>query len=232
MKLEIHHALVMAAGRGMRMRPLTDQIPKAMAPLGESTLISEGIKKLKKQIKNVHITVGYKGAMLASHVIEKDVSSVINTEGKGNSWWIYNSLIKELDEPICMQENDSCLFINEAEGIIADEMDFSSFAQEYNKFGSPACMLVPVKPVLGIDGDFILKDKNNLVLEISRDKISNLYSSGIQIINPKKINEITDNADNFSEVWSQLIKQRQLVCSKKILDKWYSVDNLTQIKEL
>lgn len=221
MKLEIHHALVMAAGRGMRMRPLTDQIPKAMAPLGESTLISEGIKKLKKQIKNVHITVGYKGAMLASHVIEKDVSSVINTEGKGNSWWIYNSLIKELDEPI---------FVLTCDNVI--EMDFSSFAQEYNKFGSPACMLVPVKPVLGIDGDFILKDKNNLVLEISRDKISNLYSSGIQIINPKKINEITDNADNFSEVWSQLIKQRQLVCSKKILDKWYSVDNLTQIKEL
>ena len=221
MKLEIHHALVMAAGRGMRMRPLTDQIPKAMAPLGESTLISEGIKKLKKQIKNVHITVGYKGAMLASHVIEKDVSSVINTEGKGNSWWIYNSLIKELDEPI---------FVLTCDNVI--EMDFSSFTQEYNKFGSPACMLVPVKPVLGIDGDFILKDKNNFVLEISRDKISNLYSSGVQIINPKKINEITDNSDNFSEVWSQLIKKRQLVCSKKILDKWYSVDNLTQISEL
>jgi len=154
-KLEIHHALVMAAGRGMRMRPLTDKIPKAMAPLGESTLISEGIKKLKKQIKNVHITVGYKGAILASHVIEKDVSSVINTEGKGNSWWIYNSLIKELDEPI---------FVLTCDNVI--EMDFSLFAQEYNRFGSPACMLVPVKPVLGIDGDFILKDKNNFVLEI------------------------------------------------------------------
>ena len=220
-KLEIHHALVMAAGRGMRMRPLTDKIPKAMAPLGESTLISEGIKKLKKQIKNVHITVGYKGAILASHVIEKDVSSVINTEGKGNSWWIYNSLIKELDEPI---------FVLTCDNVI--EMDFSLFAQEYNRFGSPACMLVPVKPVLGIDGDFILKDKNNFVLEISRDKISDLYSSGVQIINPKKINEITDNSDNFSEVWSQLIKKRQLVCSKKILDEWYSVDNLAQINEL
>ena len=58
----------MAAGRGLRMRPLTDEIPKAMAPLGESTLISEGIRRLKKEINQVHITVGYKGSMLASHV--------------------------------------------------------------------------------------------------------------------------------------------------------------------
>ena len=220
-KIEINHALIMAAGRGMRMRPLTDKIPKAMAPLGESTLISEGIKKIKKQINNVHITVGYKGAMLASHVIEKDVSSVINTEGKGNSWWIYNSLIKELDQPI---------FVLTCDNVV--EMDFSMFSQEYNRFESPACMLVPVKPISGIEGDFIVKDKNNFVIEISRDKISDIYCSGIQIINPKKINEITDVADTFSEVWSQLIKQREVVCSKKILDKWYSVDNLTQIMEI
>ena len=81
----IEHALVMAAGRGLRMRPLTDEIPKAMAPLGSSTLISEGISRLKKEIENVHITVGYKGSMLASHVIERDVSTVINTEGKENA---------------------------------------------------------------------------------------------------------------------------------------------------
>ena len=92
--LKINHAVVMAAGRGMRMRPLTDSIPKAMAPIGQSTLIANGINKLKNSIENVHITVGYKGAMLSKHVIEKDVSSVINTESKGNAWWVYNSLLK------------------------------------------------------------------------------------------------------------------------------------------
>ena len=109
---EIKHALVMAAGRGLRMRPLTDEIPKAMAPLGESTLISEGIRRLKKEINQVHITVGYKGSMLASHVIEKDVSSVINTEGKGNSWWLYNSLASLIDEPMFVLTCDNVIKIN------------------------------------------------------------------------------------------------------------------------
>ena len=93
----IQHALIMAAGRGMRMMPFTENMPKAMAPLAGTTLIANGIDKLKKRIPNIHITVGYKGSMLASHVIEHDVSSVLNTEGKDNSWWIYNSLMKNLD---------------------------------------------------------------------------------------------------------------------------------------
>lgn len=215
----IKHAVVMAAGRGLRMRPLTDNIPKAMAPVGESTLIAEGIKKLKKHIDNVHITVGYKGAMLASHVIEKDVSSVINTEGKGNSWWIYNTLIKELNEPI---------FVLTCDNII--EMEFSLFADEYIKKGSPACMLVPVRPIEGIQGDFISKDSNNNILKISREIPTELYCSGIQIINPKKVNNITNETENFNDLWNQLIKKDEIFCSDNILKKWLSIDDISQLE--
>ena len=140
---EIEHALVMAAGRGLRMKPLTDELPKAMAPFGESTLISEGINKLKKEINNVHITVGYKGSMLASHVIERDVSTVINTEGKGNAWWLYNSLVSSIDEPIFVLTCDNIIKIN-----------FTSFGNEYFNLNSPACMIIPATPIDNIEGDF------------------------------------------------------------------------------
>ena len=80
MKTEsFEHAIIMAAGRGLRMRPLTDRIPKALAPVNESTLIGGRIESLRSSFKNVYITVGYKGSMLASYVIEKEVSSVFNT---------------------------------------------------------------------------------------------------------------------------------------------------------
>jgi len=214
----INHALVMAAGRGLRMRPLTDSIPKAMAPVGQSTLIAEGIHKLKQHIDNVHITVGYKGAMLARHVIEKDVSSVINTEGKGNAWWVYNTLIKYLNEPI---------FVLTCDNII--DMDFSLFSNEYIDKGSPACMIIPVRPVEGIDGDFIYKDNKSNILEISRKMPTDLYCSGIQVINPKKINNITNTTESFNCLWNELIKKKEIICSNNILEKWLSIDNLTQL---
>ena len=92
---KINHAVIMAAGRGIRMRPLTNNIPKAMAPLKGSTLIAKGIKEIKKYIPNIYITVGHRGPILASHVIEKGVNAVINTSNKGNAWWIFNTLINK-----------------------------------------------------------------------------------------------------------------------------------------
>lgn len=215
----IEHAVVMAAGRGLRMRPLTDKIPKAMAPLGESTLIAEGISRLKKEISHVHITVGYKGSMLASHVIERDVSSVINTEGKGNAWWLYNSLLSLIDEPLFVLTCDNVIKIN-----------FTSFANEYFDLNAPACMIIPAYPNVDVEGDFIFTKNTNSILNFSRHHRSSLISSGIQILNPKKINEITTKADTFDEVWQQLISLEEIKCSRKVLDSWYSVDDLKQLE--
>jgi len=217
----VNHAIIMAAGRGLRMMPLTDRIPKAMAPHGESTLIANGIKRLESYFKHIYITVGYKGAMLSSHVIENNVSAVFNTEGKGNAWWLYNTLIKTIDEPI---------FVLTCDNII--EMDFKLFLEDYSKQGSPACMIIPVKPVEGIEGDYIVKDKNNYVEKFDRENPTELYCSGIQIINPSLVNELTDAKDDFTEVWNQLIDQKQLICSNLVPDDWYSVDNLDQLEKI
>ena len=84
----IKHAIILAAGRGLRLMPLTKKIPKALVKVKNQTLILNGIKKLQKYIENIHITVGYKGSLIAKHVIRHDVRSVINTNNKGNSWWI------------------------------------------------------------------------------------------------------------------------------------------------
>ena len=39
----IKHAIIMAAGRGTRMLPLTSEMPKAMAEINGVSLISNGI---------------------------------------------------------------------------------------------------------------------------------------------------------------------------------------------
>jgi NDP-sugar pyrophosphorylase family protein len=216
----IQHALIMAAGRGMRMMPFTENMPKAMAPLAGTTLIANGIDKLKKRIPNIHITVGYKGSMLASHVIEHDVNSVLNTEGKDNSWWIYNTLMKNLDVPIYVLTCDNVI-----------ELDFDLMEKDYVAAGKPACMVIPVKPIEGLDGDFIFHD-NQRITELSRTKPSEMYCSGIQILNPKKINELTQPADNFYNVWMQLIELKQLYCSNIYPKQWYAVDTVNQLEAI
>jgi NDP-sugar pyrophosphorylase family protein len=217
---KINHAVILAGGRGNRMMPLTECVPKAMAPYNGSTLIAQGIEKIRKHIKNIHITVGYKGAMLAQHVIQHDVSSVFNTEGKSNSWWIYNTLLKNLNEP---------LFVLTCDNIV--ELDFELLESDYYYYGEPACMIVPVRPVAGLDGDYIFHE-NNVVKELNRYKESDIYCSGIQIINPYVINEMTLEGPDFYSVWQQLIDKDQVITSRIYPKRWFSVDTLEQLSEL
>jgi len=199
------------------MMPLTTEIPKPMISFEGSTLIEHGIESIKKHVPNIHITVGYKGAVLAEHVIKIGVSSVFNTEGKGNSWWLYNTLIKYLNEPV---------FVLTCDNVV--EMDFEALAEEYFKCGEPAAVVVPVKPIKGFDGDYIFHE-NNTVTKISRNEVADIYCSGIQILNPVKVNAITKPTESFYEVWEQLIAKQQLYCSSFQPKKWLAIDTVDQL---
>ena len=213
----INHAVILAAGRGVRLMPRTKKIPKAMVKIKNQTLILRGIKRIQKYIRNIHITVGYKGSMLAKHVIENKVNSVINTDKKGNAWWIFNFPFCYINEPIFVLTCDNITNIN-----------FNLIEKDYIKKGKPECFLVPVKPVKDLEGDYIHK-KNFVVTKLSRKSKSDIYCSGIQIINPYKINRIIKNADDFNQVWKKLIFKKKLIVSDVLPKKWFTIDNLKKL---
>lgn len=215
--MKFAHALIMAAGRGTRMVPLTDAMPKPMAPYRGTTLIADGISKLTPHIRSIHVTIGYKKAMLASHVIEHGAASVLNTEGQPNSWWIYNTLMNSLDEPVVVLTADN-----------VTEIDFDEVHAEYVDLGNPHCMLVPVKPVPGLDGDFI-HHADQVVTAVNREQPAETYCSGIQVLNPARIVRSVLEGRDFYDVWRGLIALKQLKVSRKLPKKWFTVDTLEQL---
>jgi|TARA_B110000914_G_scaffold220866_1_gene231652 UDP-N-acetylglucosamine diphosphorylase/glucosamine-1-phosphate N-acetyltransferase len=56
----IEDALILAAGKGTRMWPLTENNPKPLLPIGGLPIIERQIYELKKVgVKNIHILIGY-----------------------------------------------------------------------------------------------------------------------------------------------------------------------------
>ncbi len=220
MSAAFQHALIMAAGRGTRMMPLTADIPKPMAPYLDSTLIADGIRQLRKRIPHIHITVGYKGAMLAEHVIGEGVASVLNTSGHGNAWWIYETLAAAIDGPVLVLTCDNVV-----------ELAFDELEAEYERVGRPSCMVVPVAPVAGLAGDY-LSLEGDVVTALDRDRVSDRYCSGIQVVNPARIAAGTGRHEHFYDVWRDLIGRREVRASRMYTGRWFAVDTVAHLESL
>ena len=65
-------AIILAGGRGERLRPITDKIPKPLIPINKMPLIERTIKYLKKYgINEIIISSGYKSKLIEKFLMEK-----------------------------------------------------------------------------------------------------------------------------------------------------------------
>ncbi|MCG8371434.1 MAG: NTP transferase domain-containing protein, partial [Proteobacteria bacterium] len=62
-------AMILAAGRGERLRPLTDELPKALVEVRGETLLERHLRKLRDAgIGSVVINLGWLGERIADRV--------------------------------------------------------------------------------------------------------------------------------------------------------------------
>ena len=81
----IKQAMILAAGRGKRMMPLTKDIPKSMLKIGNMTLIEDKIVRLTEAgVERIIINTGYLGEYIRDHVGDGSkygINIVISDEG-------------------------------------------------------------------------------------------------------------------------------------------------------
>jgi len=143
------------------------------------------------------------------------VEGFINTKDQDNAYFLFYSIIKHIKEPIIVCPCD-----------ILIELNLEEVYKEYVTFGEPAACLVPVKT--NLDADSIVSRKN-VVSRISRMFSSHTYASGIQILNPYKINELMPTKTNFYDVWNALIEEKQLYVTDTMPTSWKIFDRLTDL---
>lgn len=149
--MKIKTAMILAAGRGERMRPLTDQVPKPLLKVAGESLIEHHIRALAKAgIHDLVINHAYRGEQIEHYLgngEKYDVEIRYSAEGHGKALETGGGIFNALP----LLGNSPFLVVN---ADIWTDYDFSRL-----QFNEAAAHLVLVKnPGHNPQGDFVLQD--------------------------------------------------------------------------
>ena len=204
-KIEV--AVILAAGFGKRLLPITDKIPKPLVKIGSETILEKTIKLIKKlNIKKILINTHYKKDLLKKFLEEKkldvnieifeEIPEILNTGGgianmvmrNENSYFLTlnpDTLWNEsyVDEILNMEK---LFFISNSKNILLVVHKDRSFDQN-------------------IMGDFNLEENN-----LKKVKPLNFIFTGCQIFDKKIFQKYGNKSFSMSEVWNDLLTKNEL----------------------
>lgn len=171
-------AMIMAAGRGQRMRPLTDVAPKPLLEVAGKALLDYHIEALVKAgFKQLVINVAWLGDQIIAHVGDGsrygcDIAISVEEEALESGGGVVKALPLLGDEPFLVTNGD-----------VFCDYDYSLLRSK--SLGQNLAHLVLVEnPGHNLQGDFLLR--NDRVLSGQ----ANYTFSGIRLLSPQLFQDL------------------------------------------
>lgn len=233
-KQKITQAIILAAGFGVRMRPLTLTTPKPLVKLKNKPLIFYILEELKKnKIKKCFINVHYLSLKIKKYI----------DEYKKTNQTMEIIIIKEeviLDtggaiKNIINKDNSQPTIVINADSLIVPFKSISPLSLLIDNFDSKnmdfLLLLDNFKDSIGYHGkgDFSFSNKNN-PSTIIRNMNNGLAYTGWQVLNPNAVNQVINNVFSLNYCYDKAIKEN-LIWGIINTQKWLHIGTIEALNE-
>ena len=207
--MKIKHAMILAAGLGTRMQPLTLKIPKPLLKIGTKSLLERSLALLINHgVDEISINVHHLAEQIEEFILNFDSKVKINISDEKKILLDTGGGIKEGTKNF----NDNPFFVINPDTLWNSkyQQDLKSLEQIYFSKKKPCLLLVNKKLSLdkSFTGDFNIKE--NI---ISKDVKNEFIYTGLQIMNKKTLDLINKKIFSMNELWEKLINKKGLIGS-------------------
>ena len=214
-------ALIMAGGRGERLRPLTDILPKPMLKVGDKPIIETNIDRLINfGITKFYISIRYLGEKIKEYLGDGSFKNIfIEYLHEDNSLGTIGSctLIKNL-------EYDHLLVMNSD---ILTNMDYEDFFNYYKSTRAVMCTAsVPYNVIIPY-GIMNMNEKDFVTSLVEKPTYTYYANAGIYFLNKNLIKKIPKGVVyNATDLMQQLIDNNEKLVQYPILQYWLDIGKL------
>jgi dTDP-glucose pyrophosphorylase/predicted transcriptional regulator len=209
--------VIMAGGLGMRLRPLTEKIPKPMLKVNGKPMLQGIIERFRDLgVEEIYISVNYKAEVIEGYF------------GDGSAWRIKIHYLREKKRlgtagslSLLPKDLHSPFFVVNAD--IITDLDFRAIYQFHRE--QDADLTVAVKKVsYQVPYGTIEVEHGRIVGLSEKPHIKKLVNAGIYILEPRILPEVPENQFfDMTDLIHKLIVQGRLVSSYLISGTWIDV---------
>jgi len=205
--MKVKSALILCAGYGKRLQPITNDTPKSLLKIKNINLLDNTLNFVKSiGINNIKINTFYLGEKIKNFIENKNYPLNIEVLSDGEKildtgGGIFNLIKNSEDEDFLILNPDTLWNSNYVN-------TFNEMEKYYFKYKVKNLLMVVNKDKsfdTRFKGDFSLK-KNKLTKEVDNDFIY----TGCQILNKKVFQNINSNIFSISKIWNDLIDNKEL----------------------
>lgn len=211
-------AVLMAGGKGERLRPLTEKTPKPLLPVGDKAIIDHNIDRLISYgIQHIYVTVNYLKEQIEEHYQEPRNGVQVQTIREPHFLGTIGS-IKFVTEFF----NDTILLMNSDLFTNIDYEDFFLHFQEHDAEMSVAAVPYNVSIPYGI----LALEGRNVQGLLEKPKYNYYANAGIYLIKRRALEEIPDGEFfNATDLIEKLISENQKVIRYPLNGTWIDIGN-------
>ena len=138
-------AIVLCGGKGERLRPVTNDIPKPLVKINNKPILHYVVEHLKQYgIENIHIASGYKSEAITNYFSENSYNISIKIHNSGEV-----DIIKRIQDIILNVDNDVLVLY----GDTISDVDINDLIYHHRKSAKDVTMTVwPLKISYGLVG--------------------------------------------------------------------------------
>ena len=210
-------AVILAGGRGKRLKPITDYVPKPLIPINNIPIIEWQIKYLKKfDIDEVVICSGYKTTMIENYLKMKDLGIKIKFSieksplGTGGA-------IKKASKMIKGKE----FFVINGDTIT--DIDLKKLAKIPNSIAA-----IELKTKYGI---LDIKDQKIIKFREKKEIADTWMNAGIYYLQKSIVKELPIKGDIEKTLFPKYAKLGKLNMIKFKNLKWYSIESFKDMED-
>jgi dTDP-glucose pyrophosphorylase len=211
-------AVMMAGGKGERLRPLTEKTPKPLLPVGDKAIIDHNVDRLINYgVQHISVTVNYLKEQIENHYQEPRNGIQIQTVREPKFLGTIGSI-----KFVPKFYNDTVLLMNSDVFTNIDYEDFYLHFQQHDAEMSVAAIPYNVSIPYGI----LDLDGRNIQGLLEKPKYTYYANAGIYLIKRRALDEIPDETFfNATDLVEKLIAEGKKVIRYPLNGTWIDIGN-------